>query len=62
MNYFRKLYGNSLKFTPALGIVLILLFGIPRFLAVMWANEQRGLSLYLHHFCRDVVYAISSPQ
>lgn len=40
MNYFRKLYGDGLKFTPTLGIALILLFGIPRFLAVMWANEH----------------------
>ena len=38
MNHFRSLF-SQLKFNPALGLFLILLFGVPRFAAVLWTNQ-----------------------
>lgn len=38
MSHFRSLFA-SLKFNPAFGFFLIFFFGIPRFAAVLWANQ-----------------------
>lgn len=38
MNYFKSIFKNRLRFNPLLGIVLILLLGIPRFILVLHAN------------------------
>jgi len=39
MNYFRLFWNRSLKFNWQFGLFLILLFGIPRFVLVLGANE-----------------------
>ncbi len=38
MTYFKSIFNNHLKFYPLLGIGLILLIGIPRFIIVLQAN------------------------
>lgn len=41
---FRNIWGNRIRFNPVLGIILILLFGIPRFILVLGANSGGNYS------------------
>ncbi len=39
MAYFRRFFGNRLQFNWSVGLFLILLFGVPRFMTVLHANK-----------------------